>query len=340
MSKLKLALLSSAIGALLVTQPVPTAAQDGAADTARRVDRLERELRAVQRRVFPGSDGTMFQPEIQPEAPATPGAAPVATPLVDLTARVDSLESQVARLTGQVEQQGFRMQEMQTALTRLQGEVAAARAAAAPAPAPGVTPAPGPSATPTPAPRPAANAAATPRPTPTPTPSPRPTATPAPTAVPRPTGTAATPAATAARRARVEAIEVPATGNAPEDDYLYGYRLWEARLFPEAQAQLQRVIERHPNHRRASYAGNLLGRAYLDNNQATLAVGAFHDNYRTRPRGERAGDSLYFMGMALIRLNRRTDACRTFDEFDRMYGETARQELRTMVTAGRAEARC
>jgi TolA-binding protein len=322
---LKIWLLGGAAATTLLT--APTLAQTASPDVQARVDRIERELRAVQRRVFAGSESGLFQPEVQPQdgtvttPPPSPGGG---TPIADLTARVDTLEAQLARLTGEIEQQGFRMRAMEQTLQRLQADVAAARSAATPA----ETASPAPQGTaalaPAPAPRPAA--IATPAPAPT-------TARPA-------TATPASASATAARRARVEAVEVPATGNAPEDDYLYGYRLWEARLYPEAQAQLQRVVQRHPNHRRASYAGNLLGRAYLDNNQAALAVTAFYDNYRNRPRGERAPHSLYYMGMALIRLDRRTDACRTFDEFDRLYGASAEPSLRTDVAEGRVQARC
>jgi TolA-binding protein len=317
MRQIKPLLLAGSAACLLIQAPL--AAQNNADPTAR-IDRIERELRAVQRRVFAGAESGLFQPEIQPgENPATP-PGDGGTPVADLTARVDALEAQLARLTGQIEQQDFRLRELSATVQRLQSEVASARAAATPT-----------------------EGAATPL-TPTPTPTPRPTPTPPP-ARPAATNQTAAPApanaaATAARRARVEAIEVPATGNAPEDDYLYGYRLWEARLYPEAQAQLRRVVERHPNHRRASYAGNLLGRALLDNNQAALAVTAFYDNYRNRPRGERAPHSLYYMGMALIRLDRRTDACRTFDEFDRIYGAAADAALREEVAQGRVQARC
>jgi TolA-binding protein len=135
-------------------------------------------------------------------------------------------------------------------------------------------------------------------------------------------------------------VDVPSSGNAAEDAYLYGYRLWEARLYPEAQVQLQKVLNDHPTHRRASFAGNLLGRAFLDNNQPSLAVRPLYDNYRNRPRGERAADSVYYMGMALIRLNRNSDACRTFDEFDRAYGTTASDTLKGQVATARGQARC
>lgn len=306
-----IALASSGIAMLFAT--VTAGAQTD--DSAARIDRLERQLRAVQSRVFPGGQqDPLFRPQGATPAPVTPDATGPGTslPSGDMSSRLDAIEAQLARLTGDVEQMGFRQRQLDETLTRLRSEYGARfdridpPVAATPTPAPAAIPAPSPTpaSTPTPSPRQA-----------TPTPAPRPTASPA------------SPGDAAARRARVAALEQPATGDAGEDAYLFGFRLWDARLYPEAQAQLQRVIERYPSHRRASYAGNLLGRAYLDNDQPTLAVRAFYDNYRNRPRGERAAESVYYMGMALIRLDRQADACRTFGEFDRSYGATAATSL-------------
>lgn len=343
-------LLGSAL--LALTPALPASAQSGDAANAQRIERLERELRAVQRRVFPGSEGGLFQPEVTPGEATPTTTAPATTPVADLTARVDAIEAQLARLTGEIEQTSFRQREMEAAIGRLRAELSGRIDALTPgatatatgpegattaAPAPTVvTPAPAATPAPTPAPSPATTPAqrpATPAPRPTPAPTPAPTAS-------TPVTTPATAPANAARRARVAAIEVPATGNAAEDAYIYGFRLWDARLYPEAQVQLQKVIDDHPTHRRASYAGNLLGRAYLDNDQPALAVRAFYDNYRARPRGERAAESVYYMGMALIRLNRAADACRTFDEFTRNYGSTASEALRAQVATARGQARC
>lgn len=353
-------LATAAAMAILPMQGVAAQENSASPDISRRVDRIERELRAVQRRVFPGAQDGLFQPEVQP-ADATPApGAPGATPVAELTTRVDAIEGQLARLTEQVEQSGFRQRELEASIARLRSELAAridrieAGAAAETAdaasggPALSVSPPTAPAARPaatTPAPAPAAPRTAPPptapasRPTSTPAPAPTPAS--APTRTPAAATPAAAPAAnTAERHARVAAIEVPSTGNAAEDAYIYGYRLWEARLYPEAQVQLQKVIDDHGTHRRASYAGNLLGRAFLDNNQPTQAVRAFYDNYRARPRGERAPESVYYMGMALIQLNRRSDACQTFDEFTRVYGTTAAAELRNRVATARGTAGC
>lgn len=313
--------IAFATAALMLGTSVPVVAQTAdPAEAARRIDRLERELRAVQRRVFPGGEGGLVQPQSGPP-PATPASVGTVAS-VDLAPRLDAIEASLTRLTGEVEQISFRQREQQGAIERLRADLTARGATGTDS---------GTNVVPSPAP---VGATLTPTPTSTPAPAPTRASTPA-AAAPAPTA-----ASNAARRARVAAIEVPASGNAGEDAYLYGYRLWEARLYPEAQAQLQTVLTRYPTHRRASYAGNLLGRAYLDNGQPTLAVRALYDNFRERPRGERAGESLYYMGMALIALNRKPDACRTFTEFDTNFGTTASAALKAQVAAARGQASC
>ena len=67
--------------------------------------KIEAEVRALQRKVFPGGDGRYFEPQIS--APAQTASQPVAgstTALTDILARLDGLESQLQSLTAQTEE--------------------------------------------------------------------------------------------------------------------------------------------------------------------------------------------------------------------------------------------
>lgn len=110
----------------------PVTAQDGGLE--RRVSTIEKELRAVQRKVFPGGDNRFFEAEIQPEQqPATPAPGiPASSPVADLGQRVDALEKQIASLTDNVEQNGYRLRQAEEKIAALQAAAAAAAAAAAP----------------------------------------------------------------------------------------------------------------------------------------------------------------------------------------------------------------
>lgn len=292
---------------------MPAAAQDNT--VVKRVDRLEKEMRAVQRSVFPGGSPTFFEGEITPDN--TPGErARSNAPVIDLTARVDALESQLQTLTGQTEQNAFRLRELEKQFTAYKTEMdkrfadpaATGEAVATPASlAPTVKP-----------PAAAATAAATP--------------------VKKPAAKPAT--SDAARLALVKKVEVPASGNETKDAYDYGYRLWEAKLYPEAQAQLKTVVTKWPKSSQASFAQNLLGRAYLDEGKPSLAAVAFYNNYKDRPSGARAPHSLMYMGVALDKLGRKADACKAFRELEEVYGDKAPQDVRTDAAAAKTKAGC
>ena len=143
-----------------------------------------------------------------------------------------------------------------------------------------------------------------------------------------------------ARVAAVAAIERPATSDAFEDGYNYGYRLWEAKFYPESQATLEETIAKFPKHKRASYARNLLGRAWLDDKKPATAVKVFYDNYKADPRGDRAPESLFFLGSALTDLGKTAEACEAFGELAKAYPDAATGRLAERIAAGKTRAKC
>src|SRR3546814_3429654 len=80
--RLKALLLALAAPGLLTSLPSAAQSLD---DMDERVDRLEGQMRAVQRKVFPGGNENYFKPEITaPETrPGAPGV-PASNPLSDL----------------------------------------------------------------------------------------------------------------------------------------------------------------------------------------------------------------------------------------------------------------
>jgi len=84
---------------------------------------------------------------------------------------------------------------------------------------------------------------------------------------------------------------------------------------------------------------NLQGRAYLDDNKPATAARILLANYQENPRGERAADSLYYLGQALTRLNRQAEACRVYDELAQVYPQM-REEIRRRLPQARTDARC
>ncbi|WP_353204192.1 hypothetical protein [Sphingomonas sp.] len=287
-----------------------------------RVDRLEGEMRAVQRKVFPGGSGQYVQPDNQPANPETILPGSPTSPVADLTMRVDSLETQLRGMIAQIEANQHKVQLLDARIKALE-----ASAAAAPAPSPAPIDA-GPIERPLPS-KPPIDKPVIAKPIPPKAPA---AATPKPVGVTDPT-----------RSATLAAVERPATGDVAEDTYLYGYRLWAAKLYPEAEAQFTAVTTKYPTHKRASYAQNLLGRSYLEEGKPSLASLAFYDNYKKWPDGDRAPESLYYLAQALVKLGKPpAQVCKVYTELTRSYGAKVEADprMKAGVAKGRADSSC
>ncbi len=284
---LLLLLLSAGIAGEAAAQQQPQAID-------RRVGRLEQDMRAVQRRVFPDGVPNTVEPELQPRTTGpTRQIGETGDAITTLSSRIEALEAQLARVTGQVEENGYRLGQLEEQVrqlrTDLTGRIERLERAAAPPPVqqPAVEP------------------------------------------VEEPAGTASPPATP--------------PGSQPLDPiqeaYNRGYRLWEQRRFAEAATALTDVADRNPRSPWASWARNLAGRAYLDDNKPATAAQVFLRNYQDNPRGERAADSLFFLGEALVALNRHAEACPVYAELQTTYPQM-RAFLRERLPAARRTARC
>jgi TolA-binding protein len=263
-----------------------------------RLEKLEREVQTVQRRVTGGA----VDAEIQPETRTPISGDPATDSLADMNARIDALEGQLARLTGASEENGFRIRQLEDALSQYRyktdNRLQEVERTTAPPPPPPSQPSPGPATTGA--------------------------------ARPAPQGNVATAPPTTA---------LPSTGDAGEDAYLTGFRQWEAGEMAAAQKSLEVMAKKYPKHRRASYALNLAGRAYLDDGKPATAAKLFLSNYQTNPKGERAADSLYFLGEALLRLKKPAEACKVYDELADVYPDM-RDWVKQHLPKARADAKC
>lgn len=287
-------------GFALLATATPALPQDG--NDEARLRRLEAEVRALQRTVFPGGDGRFFEPEIsaQPATrPSTTGAS--TTAVTDILARLDALEAQLQRQTAQNEENANALRQLTERIDALEASGTRTTASA---------PAGGMSAT-----TDSAGAART---------------------------VAATQASgpSAERLAAVQAIAKPQTEDPADDEYSYGFRLWDAGFFPEAQQQLTMFVEQHPDHWRTTYGRNLLGRAYLDDGKAKEAAPWFLKNYQEDKTGARAGDSLLYLAEAMIALDDTRRACIALAEFSETYPALAAGRLQGQYEANRAKVTC
>jgi TolA-binding protein len=128
--------------------------------------------------------------------------------------------------------------------------------------------------------------------------------------------------------------------DAGEDAYSEGFRQWQSGNYDQSIGTLRAFTSAYPKHRRVSYAKNLIGRAQLDKGDARGAAETLLANYRNNPQGERAPDSLYYLGQALIKLGQPGQACKAYAELESVYGAKVRADLKKQVTTAKSEAQC
>ena len=271
-----------------------------------RIDRLERQIQQMQRQVFPKG---------RPADTAGFAAEPAATQssVISLDQRLDALERQVADLVRLSEENGNRLRNVEGGLTQLKADQdqrigALEQRMSAASAVPVETPA---------AIGPPATAPTRPKTTP-----PK-TSTSTPPAGGPETGSATTPA-----------------DDAGEEAYSQGFHQWEDGQYDQAISTLKAFTAAYPRHRRVSFANNLIGRAMLDKGDARGAANALLANYRTNPAGERAPDSLFYLGQALMKIGQPGQACKAYAELDAVYGAKIRPELKKLETDAKAQAQC
>jgi TolA-binding protein len=308
-----------AAAALIALPSSAASAQRQSATPEQRIDRLERQVEQVQRQVFPRG---------RPADTAGIAAEPAATQssVTSLDQRLDALERQMADLLRQSEENGHRLQNLEGDLTKVRTDqdrrigALELRINEAAATAPVVQ-----TTVPEAAPAKATTTKVAP-------------AKPSMSKSTKP-GTTKVEAAPATSTP-TEAAEAAPAMDAGEEAYTEGFHLWEQGNYDQAISTLKAFTAAYPGHRRVSYANNLIGRALLSKGQARDAAAVFLANYRGNPAGDRAGDSLYYLGQATMQLGQPAQACRAYDEFDAIYGAKARADLRKQVIDAKAQAQC
>ena len=281
--------------ALAVT---PAAAQRRQPTPEQRIERLEKQVRQVQKQVFPKG---------QPADTAGFSDDPAATQesVSSLTNRLDAIERQMADILRASEENGNRVAVMEAEVARLRADQDRRLRALETAPAPD---------------EPAAEEQGEQGEAPPPAPRPK-------------VETAATETAPAEL--------IPATANDPaETAYDQGYQLWNGGKYDAAIKSLQAFTKKYPDHRRTSWAYNLTGRAMLDKGQPRSAAEVLLANYRRDPKGERAQDSLFYLGQALMKLGQPGQACKAYAELQEVYSGNLRAPIKAALTGARAEAKC
>ena len=313
--------------------PAPVSAQSRDTQTlVNTIDRLERQLRALERTVYRGAP----QPAGAADTTSTTGGSPPPAAVSQLQLKTSQLEEQMRGLTGQIEEMGFKINQISARLDRLVADVDFRLRALeggdgqtnvlSGTTTPPVTPPSGPPVPPRPAPGPGEvviNQEGAPGPS-------------------QVFGTLTesqieaagiNPSSEAAGSSAVQAgtqQAVASTGDAsglppgsPEDRYNYARGFLMRRDFEGAEQALRAFVDTYPENELAGNAQYWLGETYYVRNDFGTAARTFADGFQRYPDSSKAPDNLLKLGMSLAALERTEDACITLQKLSSEYPQAA-----------------
>lgn len=252
--------------------------------------------------VYEGASSSGRTPQVLPPGGPGGGSSGVAvSPVADAQARLDALEEEMRQLRGQVEQQGYTIDQLRRQLEQ-------SRAAA---PVPQAQP----QAMAQPAPV-AGGAAVTGA---------------APLAAPQPlTGNSTSPAAPST------AATLP--GSAATDSYSQSFALLQQGNYPAAEQGFQSFLQAKPTDPLAGNAQYWLAETFYVRKDYARAAQEFLKGYQTYPTGSKAPDSLLKLALSLSSLGQKDQACRTltqlhsdYPSLSRTLGDRATQERQRLA---------
>lgn len=296
-----------------------TAAAQTLPDLDKRVARLERQVSRVSKKVMPKGEQTMIEPEIGPEtAPAAPPPPPPASAasVNDLSERVSSVERSQREITAQIEEQGNRLKQIEERLAKFQPDAEARLGKLEGVAAPAVTTVPASTASTPTHDAPAKAAAGS-------------------------TPDQASPRADAGGGSGGSGEDAASpVVSTPELRYRAAYKFVEDKNWAKAEPSLQAFVDQYPKNRLASNGRYWLGRTQYAQTKYDAAARTQFDNYKIDPKGDRAQESLFWVGQSLVRLKRNKEACQVYELATKVYADTLKPELKPQFAAARGKAGC
>lgn len=261
-------------GILLSGSPVE--AQSSNAVLSAKVEVLERQVRMLRSRLGMNPPASVEAPgqaiEAGPTGPANPAL------VADLSVKMGSLEAQIRKLTGRLEEYEYHQRQLKEEIDILRKDLELQRRSAEQPPS--TMPAT------TPQTAPASNDG----------------------------GEALAPVEEATPTTPV--IELPAGDAAAQYDYAFAFV--RKNDLASGQVALEKFLEANPNDNRVGYAKFWLGRIHVLEGRNAQAAQYLLSLIEDHPNHERRPDALVELADVLIKLDAAGDACNALSEFSRM----------------------
>lgn len=270
---------------------------------ATRIDQVERDLKDVQRTIYGARRPSGITGQTSNLDAATAGT---------LMTRVDELEGEIRQLTGQVEELGYRLNQLNAQFQKYVASTGGAPAAQAP------------QNPPAPAAQGSAQAPDDPQ-----------EGTPA-SGNSADSGGGLAPGPTSLGKIPANSVP-PQPQGTYQDQYNTAIGYLRQQDYPRAEAALKRFLADHGETDLAGPAMYWLGEVYFVQGKYTDAAQTFLDSLRKYPQSSKAPDSMLKLGMSLAQLKQVKEACLAFKDLPRKYPNASQTiQQRAKVESQRA----
>ena len=133
--------------------------------------------------------------------------------------------------------------------------------------------------------------------------------------------------------------EVPLAALTPEEQYKTAFGLLEEARHEEAHDVFSRFIDANPQHDLAQNAAYWRAESLYARQMYPEAAKSYALNLRQYPDGRKAPDNMVKLGLALLKLGRTEEACRTFAQLDRNFPDPP-LNIRRAAQQGQRQANC
>ena len=135
------------------------------------------------------------------------------------------------------------------------------------------------------------------------------------------------------------AVEAPPVALTADEQYKQAFGLLEEARHEDAHDAFSRFIDANPDHSLAQNAAYWRAESLYARQLYPDAAKAYALNLRQYPEGRKAPDNMVKLGLALLKLGRTEEACRTFAQLDRKFPDPP-LNIRRAAQQGQRQANC
>ena len=126
-----------------------------------------------------------------------------------------------------------------------------------------------------------------------------------------------------------EPIGVLPVGTSKEQ-YNYAFGLLRQAKYEQAEVALKEFLAKHGVDKLASNAYYWLGETHYVRKNYKLAASVFYRGFKANPKSSKAAGTLLKLGMSFVKLDKKTEACTTFEKLKTVFPDGPRRVLQTV----------